>query len=466
MSKIRKKISLILFGLFIFFIFEKVIITNNLAFDESLALKMVFLMIFLWITELIPISITALIPLIFSPFFLNQVSADIFSKYASPVVFLLLGGFIIANGFEKSRLHERVALKLLLSFGNTRKKILLCIILSTSFFSMFLSNTATCLLMLPIVKNVIDNSFKSISERGFSKILLLSIAYSASIGGMATPIGTIPNAVLIGYLNENHNIQIDFIDWFIFGFPLVLLLLTLLFIFLCKRFMDNQKNIEVGFLKLKYEKLGKLSDNEKITIFILSITLILWVFKRYLNEIFQLNLSDPVIAIFGSFLFFIIPNKKFAPILSLEWYKDIPWNVLILFGGGLAMASIIVSSGLAEEIAKLTNNFNNLGLLSTIIIISVMTSILTEFTSNTATTFLLLPILSLFAINNDIEILKLTLPFVFAASCAFMMPIATPPNAIVYSVNKFKISFMVYNGFFVNLMSVILISVYVFLFNF
>ena len=143
------------------------------------------------------------------------------------------------------------------------KKILLCIILSTSFFSMFLSNTATCLLMLPIVKNVIDNSFKSISERGFSKILLLSIAYSASIGGMATPIGTIPNAVLIGYLNENHNIQIDFIDWFIFGFPLVLLLLTLLFIFLCKRFMDNQKNIEVGFLKLKYEKLGKLSDNEK-----------------------------------------------------------------------------------------------------------------------------------------------------------------------------------------------------------
>ena len=466
MSKIGRKLFLILFGLFIFFIFEKLNFTYNLTFDENLALKMVLLMIFLWITELIPISITALIPLIFSPFFLNQANIDIFSKYASPVVFLLLGGFIIANGFEKSRLHERVALKLLLSFGNTRKKILLCIILSTSTFSMFLSNTATCLLMLPIVKNVIDNSFKPISERSFSKILLLSIAYSASIGGMATPIGTIPNAVLVGYLNENHNFQIDFIDWFLFGFPLVLFLLTLLFIFLSRRFIDDENNIKVDFLKSKYQNLGKLSDNEKITMFILSITLSLWIFKRYLNEKYQLDLSDPVIAIFGSFLFFIIPNKNFSPILNLDWYKNIPWNVLILFGGGLAMASIIISSGLAEEITKFTDNFNNLSLLATIITISVMTSFFTEFTSNTATTFLLLPILSLFAINNDVEILKLTLPFVFAASCAFMMPIATPPNAIVYSVNKFKISFMVYNGFLINLMSVIIISIYVFLFNF
>ena len=209
-----------------------------------------------------------------------------------------------------------------------------------------------------------------------------------------------------------------------------------------------------------------MSDNEKITIFILSITISLWIFKNSINEIFQLHLSDSIIAIFGSLLFFIIPNKKFSTILNFDWYKNVPWNVLILFGGGLAMASIIISSGLAEEIAKLIDSSSNLSLLSTIIIVAVMTSLLTEFTSNTATTFLLLPILSLFAINNDIEILKLALPFVFAASCAFMMPIATPPNAIVYSVNKFKISFMVYNGFFVNLISVMLISIYIISFNF
>ncbi len=466
MSKIQKNTFFIIIGLFIILIFEKVNISNNLSFDENLALRMVFLMIFLWITELIPISITALIPLIFSPFYLDQINTDIFSKYASPVVFLLLGGFIIANGFEKSQLHKRVALKILLSFGNTRKKILLCIIFSTSIFSMFLSNTATCLLMLPIVKNIVDNSFAKLSEIDFPKILLLSIAYSASIGGMATPIGTIPNAVLVGYLNENHNLQIDFVDWFLFSFPLTLLLLSILFIFLSKRFIDDKKKIKVDYLKVKYEKLGRLSDNEKITIFILSITISLWIFKSSINEIFQLHLSDSIIAIFGSLLFFIIPNKKFSTILNFDWYKNVPWNVLILFGGGLAMASIIISSGLAEEIAKLIDSFSNLNLLSTIIIVAVMTSLLTEFTSNTATTFLLLPILSLFAINNDIEILKLALPFVFAASCAFMMPIATPPNAIVYSVNKFKISFMVYNGFFVNLISVMLISIYIFSFNF
>jgi len=466
MSDIKKLFIYIFIGFFIFFIFEKANLTEDLSFNENLALKMVILMIFLWITELIPISMTALIPLIFSPFFLDQINNEIFSKYASPVVFLLLGGFIIANGFEKSKLHERVALKLLLSYGDTRKNILLCIIFSTSIFSMFLSNTATCLLMLPIVKNVIENSFKQISERDFSKILLISIAYSASIGGMATPIGTIPNAVLVGYLNENHNLQIDFVDWFSFSFPLTIILLTILFVFLSKRFTDDGKKTNINYLKAKYTKLGKLSDNEKITIFILSLTLSLWVFKKSVNEILQVNLSDPVIAIFGSLLFFIIPNKKFSPILNLDWYKNIPWNVLILFGGGLAMASIIISSGLAEEITKFTDSFNNLSLLATIIIISVMTSFFTEFTSNTATTFLLLPILSLFAINNDVEILKLTLPFVFAASCAFMMPIATPPNAIVYSVNKFKISFMVYNGFLINLMSVIVISIYVFLFNF
>ena len=245
MSKIQKNTFFIIIGLFIILIFEKVNISNNLSFDENLALRMVFLMIFLWITELIPISITALIPLIFSPFYLDQINTDIFSKYASPVVFLLLGGFIIANGFEKSQLHKRVALKILLSFGNTRKKILLCIIFSTSIFSMFLSNTATCLLMLPIVKNIVDNSFAKLSEIDFPKILLLSIAYSASIGGMATPIGTIPNAVLVGYLNENHNLQIDFVDWFLFSFPLTLLLLSILFIFLSKRFIDDKKKLRL-----------------------------------------------------------------------------------------------------------------------------------------------------------------------------------------------------------------------------
>ena len=180
------------------------LIDEELSNDASLALKMVFLMIFLWFTELIPISVTALIPIVFSPFFYDVKINEIISHYASPVVFLLLGGFIIAQGFEKSGLHKRIALKALVIFGDTRERILFCIIFSTAFFSMWLSNTATCLLMLPIVKNVIEHNFSDKKENAFTNVLLISIAYSSSIGGMATPIGTIPNAILIGFMKENH----------------------------------------------------------------------------------------------------------------------------------------------------------------------------------------------------------------------------------------------------------------------
>ena len=211
--------------------------------------------------------------------------------------------------------------------------------------------------------------------------------------------------------------------------------------------------------------MGNFSFKEKVTVFILTLTLSLWIFKNPLNEAFGINLNDAVIAIFGSFLFFIIPIKKSNFILSSDWYRNIPWNVLILFGGGLSMASLITSTGLANEFSKILYIFNSLKLLTIIFIVAIITSFLTEFTSNTATTFLLLPILSIFALNNNMDVINLTLPFVLAASCAFMMPIATPPNAIVYSSNMFKISFMASNGFFINLISVMVISLYVFFFN-
>ena len=211
--------------------------------------------------------------------------------------------------------------------------------------------------------------------------------------------------------------------------------------------------------------MGNFSFKEKVTVFILTLTLSLWILKNTLNEAFGINLNDAVIAIFGSFLFFIIPIKKSNFILSSDWYRNIPWNVLILFGGGLSMASLITSTGLANEFSKIFYFFNSFELLTLIFIIAIITSFLTEFTSNTATTFLLLPILSIFALNNNMDVINLTLPFVLAASCAFMMPIATPPNAIVYSSNKFKISFMASNGFFINLISVTIISLYVYFFN-
>ncbi len=459
------KIFVLFLGLIISVLPDVLNLNETLSIDAKLVVRMSIFMIYLWLTEIVPISITALIPILFSPFFMEIKPSEIVKHYASPVVFLLLGGFILAQGFEKSQLHKRIALKTMLIFGNTREKILLSIIFSTAFFSMWLSNTATCLLMLPIVKNILDNNFNSKDDSEFSKILLLSIAYSSSIGGMATPIGTIPNAVMIGFLYENHNIQIDFIQWFIFGLPLVLILLFFLFLFLRLKFKNKNERVNKKFIFDKHLKLGNFSNKEIVTLLILILTLTLWFFKNTLNETFQIKINDAVIAIFGSFLFFVIPIKKSNFILNYNWYKNIPWNVLILFGGGLSMASLIISSGLASEFSTIFNFFNTIGLLSIIFLIAIITSFMTEFTSNTATTFLMLPLLSIFALNNNIDILQLTLPFVLAASCAFMMPIATPPNAIVYSSNKFKVAFMVSNGFFINIISVITISFYVFFFN-
>ena len=439
-------------------------LNENFSDDAKLVIRMMILMIFFWLTEIIPISITALFPILFSPFFLEIKFIDILSHYASSVVFLLLGGFILAQGFEKSQLHRRIALKTLLEFGKTRRRIMIIIMLSTAFFSMWLSNTATCLLMLPIVKNILESNFSSEDGNEFSKFLILSIAYSSSIGGMATPIGTIPNAVMIGFINENHNIEIDFVQWFAFGFPLVLILLLFLFVYLGFKF--ENKNVDRKFIHKKLIDLGSFSYKEKVTIFILTLTLSLWILKNFINKTFGIYLNDAVIAIFGSFLFFIIPIKNSNFILSSDWHRNIPWNVLILFGGGLSMASLITSTGLADEFSRIFYFFNTFNLLTLIFFIAIVTSFLTEFTSNTATTFLLLPILSIFALNNNMDVIDLTLPFVLAASCAFMMPIATPPNAIVYSSNKFKISFMVSNGFFINLISVTVISLYVFFFNY
>ncbi len=457
-----KKIFFLIFAIITCLFFDISDLNQGLSYDQKMVIRMVLLMIFLWLTEIIPISVTALIPILFAPVFDEVKFLDITRHYSSPVVFLLLGGFIIAQGFEKSGLHQRIALKTLLNFGDSREKILISVIFSTAFFSMWLSNTATCLLMLPIVSNILENKFKKPEDKTFSKILILSIAYASSVGGMATPIGTIPNAVMVSFLNENYGIEIDFINWFVFTFPLVLSLLVFMSFFLKSKFKEGKKKIDKKFIQKKYLSLGRISEPEKISIFILFLTISLWIFKRYINKFFEISLTDASIAIFGSLLFFILPLKGSSSILRFDWYKKIPWNVLVLFGGGLSMASLIMTTGLADEISKLMDMINIFSLFTIIILIALITSLMTEFTSNTATTFLLLPLLSIFAINNDLNILQLTFPFVLAASCAFMMPIATPPNAIVYSSNKFNITFMVKNGFLINIISVIIISNYVF----
>lgn len=431
---------------------------------QLIVLKLLIIMILLWVTEIIPPSITALFPILVLPFLSDIEPKSILSSYSSSVVFLILGGFIIAYGFQKSNLHYRLALGILSKFGDTKLKVMVSISLLTTILSMLFSNTATSLLMLPIVKSIIDENFRNDKlNSSFTNYLLLTIAYSASIGGMMTPIGTIPNAVLIGFLSENYSLEIDFKKWFVYVSPIALSIIIVMLTFISLRIKELNQKISIKNITNKYLKLGRYSKNERVATFIITLTILLWIFKSNINLLLNIKLTDSIIAIFGASLFFLIPAKNGKVMLANEWFEKIPWNILILFGGGLALASLIITSGLAKEITLFLNDFQHVNLFILILLIAFFTSILTEFTSNTATTFLLLPILSIFADTNKIELTLLLLPFILSASCAFMMPIATPPNAIIYSNNSFKIFFMVKNGFFLNLIAILIIASYVYL---
>jgi len=280
---------------------------------------------------------------------------------------------------------------------------------------------------------------------------------------MMTPIGTIPNAVLIGFLSENYSLEIDFKKWFVYVSPIALSIIIVMLTFISLRIKELNQKISIKNITNKYLKLGRYSKNERVATFIITLTILLWIFKSNINLLLNIKLTDSIIAIFGASLFFLIPAKNGKVMLTNEWFEKIPWNILILFGGGLALASLIITSGLAKQVTLFLNDFQHVNLFILILLIAFFTSILTEFTSNTATTFLLLPILSIFADTNKIELTLLLLPFILSASCAFMMPIATPPNAIIYSNNSFKIFFMVKNGFFLNLIAILIIASYVYL---
>ena len=456
------KINFFLIGIIIGFLPNFLGLDDILDSNSKIVLQMMITMIFFWVTEAIPLSITALIPILVSPFLIEFNTKSIFSSYASPVVFLLLGGFIIANGFEKSSLHQRIAIKTIIIFGKTKISLLFCFIFITAFISMWLSNTATCLLMLPIVKFIVDSSFSKKGNNFFSKILILCVAYSSSIGGMTTPIGTIPNAVMIGFFEEKYNVQINFIDWVIFVFPISIVLLSILWFYFSFKIRNEKKKVDQTSIKHKLKSLGSFTVEEKITSFILITAALLWIFKIKINEFFGINLSDAGIALFCAFLFFVIPvNKKKDTILNTNWFRNIPWNVLILFGGGLAMASLLMDTGLANEISKNISFLNKFNIFLIILFLTFLTSILTEFTSNTATTFLLLPLLGSFALDANLDIVKIILPVVLAASCAFMMPISTPPNAIVFSTNQINIGFMVKTGIIMNIVCIVIIATFI-----
>ena len=456
-----------LFGLF----FGLLILSLFLFFDPPqdmssaawLTAGVALLMTIWWVTEAIPIYITGIVPLILFPIFNIFDMKLVAASYAHPLVLLFLGGFIIASAMEACGLHKRIALKILSFAGTSPSRIIAGFMFSTALISMWVSNTASTIMMLPIALSVITifSSQKSISNKNFAVPLLLSIAYSASIGGASTLIGTPTNIMLSGILSDSYNFEISFTDWFLVGFPLAIILLPLVWFFLTK-FSFKVSKIKSDALEKTIQRmqseLGNSSFTEKSVGLIFIFTALLWIFRRSLNELFNLNLNDTSIGLFGALLLFLIPTGKGLRACNWDTANKIPWGVLLLVGGGIALSKAFNASGLALWLGGFSNYFYGYEFYFLILISVFLIIFLTELNSNTATIATFAPILIMFSIGIEESPLFFVIPATIAASCAFMLPVATPPNAVVYGSGKIEIKDMIKAGLILNLISLIVIS--------
>lgn len=417
-----------------------------------------------WITEPVPIPVTAMLPIVIVPLISLDTIGNVTAPYAHPLIFLFLGGFMLSIAMERWNLHKRIALLTMLLVGTKPSQQIAGIMLVTAFLSMWMSNTATAVMMLPIGLSVIAmQQEQGMHNDNFAKAVLLSIAYAASIGGVATLIGTPPNALLAAYLERSYQLQLSFSDWMLFGVPLAVSLLLVCWLWLTQFHfrLDNLPSVDSRALyRQKLAALGVMHNAEKLVLMVFSLAAFFWVFRGPLSNISGIKLDDTLIAIFAASLLFILPVslKTGQRILSWEDCQKLPWGVLLLFGGGLTLATQIDNSGLSAYIATQIGQLGSINLVLLIVLVTTVIIFLTEITSNTATAAAFLPLLGPVAISLDTSAAMLVIPAAVAASCAFMMPVATPPNAIVFASGKLKIIDMVKAGLVLNLAAIVLIT--------
>lgn len=440
-----------------------------------------------WITEAVPLSVTSLIPLVLFPLFGTVSGSKTAEAYMNSTIFLFMGGFIIAIAMEKWNLHKRVALAVIGVFGKNPSQIVLGFMLATGFISMWISNTATTLMIFPIglaVLTKLENEFGKERTKKFSIALMLSIAYAASIGGMGTLVGTPPNLVFarVYKIAFPDKPMILFADWMKFAVPITIVMLILTWIILAKIVYRTEKDLIINreIIRTEKEKLGRTSFEEKIVLIIFLTTSLLWIFRGELDlglvkipgwaNIFpkQDFIDDGTVAIGMALLLFLIPTKNKSNdtdfILDLSAIPKIPWDIILLFGGGFALAEGFVSSGLSKLIGQQFASFGGMPLILIIALICFSITALSELTSNTATAQIVLPILASLSIELKIEPMLLMVPATLAASFGFMLPVGTPPNAIVFSSQRLKVKDMVKSGIIVDLLSVIIITLFAYLF--
>ncbi len=469
MQYFTRKIGLIggpLSFLLILFFFK----SEGLSHEATGVMAVTSWMAIWWITEAIPIAATALLPIVLFPVTGAMEMGSTTASYGHKYVFLYLGGFMLAAAIEKWNVHRRIALNIIQIVGTDTSRIILGFMVATAFLSMWISNTATSVMMLPIGMAIISQ-FKQTSDRevvkSFGKALMLSIAYSASIGGIATLIGTPPNLVLAGVVKEYYGTEISFSQWMAFGLPLSCVMLYICWKYLTRFAFDIGKTTMTGGMEeirnLKLS-LGAPGKDEKRVLIVFIVTALLWIFRSFVEKIIP-GIDDTSIAMIAGLSLFLIPSsKKWEPLIDWQDTVRIPWGIILLFGGGMALAEGFKVTGLASWIGSQITLFHGVSLLVFLLILVTTVNFLTEITSNLATTAMLLPILVPIAASMDVHPYYLLISATIAASCAFMLPVATPPNAVIFGSGYIRIPDMIKAGIWLNAISIILITILVYFF--
>ncbi|MGB5032005.1 MAG: SLC13 family permease [Saprospiraceae bacterium] len=454
---------------------------------ELKALKVIVVglfMISLWILEWIPMPVVALIPLFVFPIWNIESLQDISKHYSDPIIFLFMGGFFLALAIEKWNLHQRIALNILKKTGGNGNQILLGFMISTFVISMWISNTATTMMMFPIalsVLKVMSRSYDKSTLGNFSTAILLSIAYASNIGGLSTIIGTPPNTAYVGFMADHMNINISFFQWFLFCFPLAVLILIALYLAFTKWLFPNDIKANAktdSFISSKLLDLGPWTKAEKRVFIVFICTATLWMTKDLIVNLLSIPINDTIIAIMGAFALFCLPSgmkpntnseinvdeeenvNHFNNILNWKDTSKMAWGILLMFGGGLALAKAMENAGVMKMIGEGISNYAPDNRFLLIMLVATVSIFLSEVMSNIAQVIVMAPILASLAIALQIPPIILGIPMTLAASCAGMLPMGTPPNAIAYSSGLIPLKSMLRAGFVLNLFSIVIISLF------
>ncbi len=467
----KSKIIGLLLGPALFTILYFLLSQTALSYKGVVVLSLGAWMVAWWVTEAAPIPVTALLPMIMFPLFMVATAREAAAPYGDSIIFLFMGGFMIALGLEKHNLHQRIALNLIRLTGTSGNGIILGFMISTALISMWISNTATAVMMLPIATSVtklLGGEITDADQPKFQKFatgLMLSIAYAASIGGIATIIGTPPNVVTVGFIKRFYDQDVSFATWMVIGIPLMLAILAACYITITQiLYRNGLKSVEgsAELISSKLKELGQLSKEEKRVLIIFVTTCAFWIFRQNINRLIGSNLlDDTTIAMTGGILMFITPIDLKSSTFILDWIdmKNLPWGILLLFGGGLSLAQGMADAGLVQLVGDQVAKQGNLTTGTLVITLSALSMFLTELMSNVALTTIFVPVVLGIADGLQVNPIILAMPVSFAASCAFMMPISTPPNAILFASGYISVKQMMRAGILINIFALILISI-------